>query len=66
MKAVRGPGRLLVDQQPCAPRHTPHPSGYVAWFEWAEKMTETHTQQRCPECYLWAIWVPKEQKGEVG
>jgi hypothetical protein len=39
--------------------HTPQPRGYVAWHEWAEKMAETHKQERCPSCGLWEVWVPK-------
>ena len=37
-------------------RHTPCPTGYVAWHEWAEKKALTHEQERCPGCGLWAIW----------
>lgn len=47
------------DDQPCAD-HTPAPSGYTEFMEWAEKMGETHKQERCRGCGLWKIWVPKE------
>lgn len=40
--------------------HTPAPVGYLAWHEWAERMAETHVQQRCPACGRWAVWIPKE------
>lgn len=43
-------------------KHTPCPSGYVAWHEWAEKKAKTHTQERCPTCLLWAIWKPKRKE----
>lgn len=36
--------------------HTPCPSGYLAWHEWAEKKARRHRQERCDECGLWAIW----------
>lgn len=44
----------------CAP-HTPAPSGYAAWHEWAEHKARTHEQHRCPGCQLWLIWKPKEK-----
>lgn len=39
--------------------HDPEPSGYLAWFEWAEQKAKTHDQLQCPHCKLWKIWVPK-------
>lgn len=39
--------------------HTPCPSGYIQWHSWAEKMSETHRQIKCPGCGLWAVWVKK-------
>ena len=44
-------------------RHTACPRGYVAWHEWADKMTETHNQKRCPCCGFLSIWVPKGDAG---
>jgi hypothetical protein len=50
--------------------HTPHPEGYLAHSEWAEKMLKTHRQVQCSECGLWTIWVPldaealRAQEGE--
>ena len=39
--------------------HNEGPDNYVAWHEWAERMSETHVQSRCPACGLWAIWTPR-------
>jgi hypothetical protein len=47
---------------PNAAEHTPAPSGYVSWHEWAKRMGKTHHQQRCPGCDLLKIWVPKSPK----
>jgi hypothetical protein len=44
---------------PTPEKHTPSPSGYFAWHEWAEEKAKTHKQIRCPGCGLWAIWLPK-------
>ena len=38
--------------------HTPAPRGYLQWHQWADHKSKTHKQERCPECGLWAIWVP--------
>jgi hypothetical protein len=35
------------------------PRGYLAWHEWAEEKSKTHSQRRCPHCGLYAIWEPK-------
>lgn len=50
-----------TDSTPCpAPeQHTPCPSDYLAWHEWAERMQATHEQQQCPGCGLWMVWVPR-------
>lgn len=39
--------------------HNQGPAGYLAWHEWAERMSGTHTQRRCPSCRLWCIWEPR-------
>lgn len=48
--------------EPCPQqdKHTPCPSGYVEWHDWAAKMSETHKQVRCSGCGLYAIWKRKE------
>lgn len=59
-----GGGALVADPpttDACVP-HTPSPSGYLAWHEWAEQMAKTHEQHRCPGCGLWQIWKPKETR----
>lgn len=56
-------GGALVAKPPTNPNcqpHTPEPTGYFAWHEWAERMTKTHKQIRCPGCGLWAIWTPRD------
>ena len=37
-------------------KHTEGPAGYVAWHEWAERMSKRYVQERCPKCGLWKIW----------
>jgi hypothetical protein len=56
--------RPRSDPPPCpqVDRHTPCPDGYVGWHHWAERMSKTHIQIRCPGCDLWAIWLPKTPK----
>lgn len=39
-------------------QHTPQPTGYVQWFEWAAEMAATHRQKRCAGCGRFAVWVP--------
>jgi hypothetical protein len=39
--------------------HTPQPTGYLAWFEWADEMSKTHRSTRCRYCGLFAVWVPR-------
>lgn len=57
VKAVHG---KFVPEFPgeCEP-HTPAPSGYGAFFDWAEGMSEDHVQRQCVGCGLWAVWEPK-------
>lgn len=55
--------RVLVNSAgdcPTIERHTSSPSGYLAWHEWAERMSKTHRCQRCPTCGFYAVWTPKE------
>lgn len=39
--------------------HTLAPAGYLAWHDWAKRMSRTHRQVRCAGCGLYAIWIPK-------
>lgn len=45
--------------------HTPSPPGYLAWHDWAEEMSKTHDQKRCPGCGLYAVWVPKDPRPDT-
>jgi len=54
---VTSTGWLLREQPEC--QHTPHPSGYLQFSNWAEEMSKTHRQERCPICGLWAVWTEK-------
>jgi len=40
----------------------PRQGDYFGWYAYAERMSKTHRQQRCPTCGLWAIWVRKAPK----
>lgn len=35
------------------------PTSYVAWDAWAEEMSKTHRQRKCPGCGRYQIWEPK-------
>jgi hypothetical protein len=49
---------LAAEQAAC---HRPDaPAGYLAWWDWAERMSKTHTQRRCAAHGLWHEWVPRE------
>lgn len=48
----------IVRSCPSADLHTPAPTGYVAWHEWAEAMSRTHRQRLCSECRGRVIWEP--------
>lgn len=56
-----GGDERLVDPNPDCPRHelhTPCPTGYVDWFEWAATQSyKGRRQARCPGCGLLNIWV---------
>jgi hypothetical protein len=51
---------------PRADEHTKCPGGYLAWHEWAEQMTKTHRQIRCPGCGLYEVWIPKGDDDAAG
>lgn len=42
---------------PNADQHTPCPTGYTQWHEWAAQMSYRRSwQSRCPGCGEYAIW----------
>jgi hypothetical protein len=43
-------------------KHTAAPSGYVAFFAWAERMSRTHRQLKCSGCGRWQLWVPRQDQ----
>lgn len=49
---------------PCAELHTPAPSGYAAWYDWAASMYYRGARQsNCPGCGLFLIWsAPREPR----
>lgn len=53
--------RALPDPATCPQEelHTPRPEGYMQRQAWAERMSKTHKQKRCPGCARFAIWIPK-------
>jgi hypothetical protein len=53
------PGRPLADSCPKREEHTPTPSGYAAFDEWARLKSKTHRQTVHPICGLQAVWVPR-------
>lgn len=58
---------------PCDQQHYEpgKPDGYIAFFEWCDKMARTHTQRKCTMCGLWKVWrrsspsVPAAKDAEV-
>lgn len=47
--------------------HTPAPSGYANWHDWAEQMNlDGYKQVRCPQCDRYEIWVKVEEQKNVG
>ena len=57
-------GKTMLSAKECTNRaaHTLQPEGYLAWHDWAEKMTKTHKQVRCPVCTLYEIWIRREPR----
>jgi hypothetical protein len=43
---------------PSFEEHTPCPSGYIDWHEWAARMKRTHRQIKCGGCGRYSIWEP--------
>ena len=33
-------------------KHSQTPEGYIHWHEWADEMSKTHKQHKCPACGL--------------
>lgn len=52
-------GLFTLETCPDRAKHTPAPRSYLAWHEWAEEKSKTHTSTRCPTCDLYAIWKKK-------
>lgn len=48
---------------PQVEQHTPAPSDYGIWHDWAQEMGRTHIQTRCGGCGMWEIWIPREETG---
>lgn len=57
------PEREGARMKDCEELHAEHPTGYVAFQEWAESMGKTHKQIQCPVCGLYAVWVKREEPG---
>jgi hypothetical protein len=56
---VCGDDRPVPDTSDCpnSAEHTPCPTGYVDWHEWAASMHyQRRTQHKCPGCGLLKIW----------
>lgn len=56
------PGKgARVNKSICQDKHTTAPAGYLQWQSWAAEMAKTHRQTQCPDCGLWAVWIPKKE-----
>lgn len=64
MPTKRARARVDTKHETCsqAHLHTPAPTGYIQWHEWAEGKSKTHRQRKCPGCGLYRIWEPKESR----
>lgn len=49
------------DSCPNAANHTKSPLGYLAWHEWAEKMSRRYKQVVCDGCGRYSIWVARDE-----
>lgn len=47
---------------PNSDAHTPSPDRYLHWHHWAERMSKTHRQTKCPVCGRLVIWTPKRSR----
>jgi len=52
--------RTETDPCPNVIDHTPCPSGYIQWHEWAAKISKTHRNLKCAGCGLYKIWEPNQ------
>jgi hypothetical protein len=43
--------------------HTWRPEGYLEWCSWADEMSKTNKQRKCPGCGRYVIWEPKATGG---
>lgn len=43
----------------CRKRVERQPTGYIAWFEWAERQAKRYEQHACPDCGRFTIWKRK-------
>lgn len=41
--------------------HTECPEGYLAWHNWAQKISKTHKQIKCQACGFLTIWIKKNK-----
>ncbi len=46
--------------------HTPAPSAYLDWHDWARRMEKTHRQVMCNGCGRYLIWRPKSKCARCG
>lgn len=49
-----------TDECPNIARHTPCPTGYNNWHDWAKNKLRRHEPVRCPMCHLFEIWVRRD------
>jgi hypothetical protein len=50
---------MTADECPDKTNHTPCPETYRGFVDWADNMSKTHKQIKCPSCNLFAIWILK-------
>lgn len=41
-------------------RNPNEPQSYIQWHAWAEKMSETHSNEKCEYCGLFHVWVKRQ------
>ena len=62
-RAPKG-GWLYLEPEDCPlkDQHTPPPTSYLVFHDWAEKKAKTHRQMRCAGCHRWSVWVPGSEE----